>query len=117
MATEESTVDTPVIRIEPSRGWVSLKLREVWVYRELIYFLVWRDVKVHYKQTFIGAAWAILQPVLSVLIFTIFFGRLAKVPSDGLPYPVFALAGMLPWNYFAHQSWGRKSRGKLSSDQ
>ena len=91
----------PVIRIEPSHGWVSLRLHELWDYRELLYFLVWRDVKVRYKQTVLGAAWAILQPVMAMLVFTVFFGRLAKMPSDGVPYPVFAYAALLPWQLFA----------------
>jgi lipopolysaccharide transport system permease protein len=89
------------IKIKPSRGWVSLNLREVWGYRELLYFLVWRDVKVRYKQTVIGAAWAVLQPLLTMLIFTLVFSRFAKVPSDGLPYPIFAYSALLPWNLFA----------------
>ncbi len=92
----------PVIRIEPSRGWVSLKLKELWEYRELLYFLTWRDIKVRYRQTALGAAWAILQPLLTMLIFSLFFGRLAKIPSDGLPYPIFALAGLVPWTFFAY---------------
>lgn len=92
----------PVIRIEPSRGWVSLKLEELWEYRELLYFLVWRDIKVRYKQTVLGAAWAILQPVLTMLVFSLFFGRLARMPSDGLPYPIFAYAGLVPWSFFAN---------------
>jgi lipopolysaccharide transport system permease protein len=91
-----------VTRIEPSRGWVSLKLGELWEYRELLYFLTWRDVKVRYKQTALGAAWAILQPLLTMLIFSLFFGRLAKMPSDGIPYPVFSLAGLVPWTFFAN---------------
>ena len=80
------------IRIEPSRGWVNLKLSELWEYRELIYFLIWRDIKVRYKQTALGAAWAIIQPFFTMVVFSLFFGRLAKVPSDGLPYPIFAYA-------------------------
>ncbi|HEY6342772.1 MAG TPA: ABC transporter permease [Bryobacteraceae bacterium] len=91
----------PVLRIEPSRGWVALRVKELWEYRELLYFLVWRDIKVRYKQTALGAAWAILQPVLTMLVFTVFFGRLAKVPSDGIPYPVFVYAALLPWQLFA----------------
>jgi lipopolysaccharide transport system permease protein len=91
-----------IVRIEPSRGWVSLKLDEIWEYRELLYFLVWRDVKVRYKQTVLGAAWAIIQPVLTMLIFSLFFGRLAKIPSDGIPYPIFAFAGLVPWSFFAN---------------
>jgi lipopolysaccharide transport system permease protein len=76
------------LRIEPSKGWVSLKLRELWEYRELLYFLAWRDVKVRYKQTVLGAAWAILQPFMTMVVFSLFFGRLAKMPSDNMPYPI-----------------------------
>jgi lipopolysaccharide transport system permease protein len=94
-------VSIPIIRIEPTRGWTSLGLKELWHYRELVYFLVWRDVKVRYKQTALGAAWAVLQPVMTMLVFTIFFGNLAKVGSDGLPYPIFSYAGLLPWTLFA----------------
>lgn len=92
----------PVIRIGPSHGWVSLRLHELWENRELLYFLVWRDIKVRYKQTALGAAWAILQPLMTMLVFTVFFGRLAKIPSDGIPYPVFAYAALLPWQLFAY---------------
>src|SRR6266480_7429465 len=92
----------PVLRIKPSKGWVSLRLGELWQYRELLYFLVWRDVKVRYKQTALGAAWAILQPVMTMVVFSVFFGRLAKMPSDGIPYPVFAYAALLPWQLFAY---------------
>jgi lipopolysaccharide transport system permease protein len=88
--------------ILPTRGWVSLRLKEVWEYRELLYFLVWRDVKVRYKQTVLGAAWAIIQPLFMMIVFSIFFGRLAKIPSDGLPYPVFVYCGLLPWQLFSH---------------
>ena len=91
----------PSIIIEPTRGWTSLQLKEVWAYRELLYFLVWRDVKVRYKQTVLGVAWAVLQPLVTTVVFTIFFGRLAGVGSDGLPYPLFSFAGLLPWNLFA----------------
>jgi len=93
--------DIPVIRIEPSKGWVSLKLRELWDYRELLYFLTWRDVKVRYKQTVLGAAWAIIQPFFTMVVFSIFFGRLAKIPSDGIPYPIFSYAALVPWTFFA----------------
>lgn len=89
------------MRIEPTRGWVSLKLRELWDYRELLYFFTWRDVKVRYKQTVLGAAWAILQPFLTMVIFSLFFGQLAKIPSDGIPYPVFAFTALVPWSFFA----------------
>lgn len=94
--------DLPVTRIQPTTGWGSLKLKELWEYRELLYFLTWRDIKVRYKQTALGAAWAILQPFLTMLVFTIFFGRLAKVPSDGVPYPIFSYTALLPWQLFAY---------------
>lgn len=90
------------ICIEPSRGWVSLKLRELWDYRELLYFLVWRDIKVRYKQTVIGAAWAIIQPFFTMVVFSLFFGQLARMPSDGIPYPIFAYAALVPWTFFAN---------------
>ena len=92
----------PLLRIEPSKGWVSLKLAEVWEYRELLYFLTWRDIKVRYKQTILGAAWAIIQPLMIMVIFSLFFGRLAKMPSDGLPYPIFSYAALVPWTFFAY---------------
>lgn len=88
--------------VRPSRKWPSLELRALWEYRELLYFLVWRDVKVRYKQTVLGVAWAVLQPFLTMVIFTIFLGHLVRVPSDGLPYPIFAYAALLPWQLFAH---------------
>lgn len=91
-----------VVRIRPSQGWVSLRLRELWQYRELLYFLVWRDVKVRYKQTALGAAWAIIQPFFTMLIFTLFFGRLAKMPSDDVPYSIFAFTALVPWTFFAN---------------
>ena len=90
------------LRIEPSRGWVSLKLKELWEYRELLYFLTWRDVKVKYKQTVIGAAWAIIQPFFTMVVFSLFFGKLAKIPSDGIPYPIFSFAALVPWTFFAN---------------
>jgi len=90
------------IRIEPPRGLFELRLGEVWAYRELLYFFVWRDVKIRYKQTAIGVLWVVLQPVLTMLVFTLFFGRLAKLPSQGLPYPVFYFAALVPWTYFAY---------------
>jgi lipopolysaccharide transport system permease protein len=91
-----------VLVIRPSRGWLKLNLGELWNYRELLYFLVWRDVKVRYKQTALGAAWAILQPFMTMVVFSVFFGRLAKMPSDGVPYPVFAFTALLPWQLFAN---------------
>jgi lipopolysaccharide transport system permease protein len=89
------------VRIEPPRGLFELRVREVWAYRELLYFFVWRDLKVRYKQTVVGVAWVIIQPLLSMGVFTLFFGRLAKLPSDGLPYPVFYFAALVPWMYFS----------------
>ena len=94
--------DEPVVVIEPSKSWVPLNLRDLWAYRELFYFLTWRDVKVRYKQTALGATWAILQPLCTMIVFTIFFGRFAGVPSDGIPYPIFAFAGLLPWTFFSN---------------
>jgi len=91
----------PMVRIEPSKGWVSLKLHELWAYRELLYFLVWRDVKVRYKQTVLGAAWAIIQPLFTMVVFSVFFGKLAKIPSDGIPYPIFSYVALVPWMFFA----------------
>jgi len=94
--------DLPLIVIRPSRTWVPLNLREVWSYRELLYFLTWRDVKVRYKQAALGVAWAIIQPLFTMLVFTLFFGRLAKIPSNGIPYPLFSYAAILPWTFFAN---------------
>lgn len=88
-------------RIEATRGWASLKLAELWEYRELIYFFTWRDIKVRYKQTVLGALWAIIQPFFTMLIFTLFFGKLAKMPSDGIPYPLFSYTALVPWTFFA----------------
>ncbi|HLA09012.1 MAG TPA: ABC transporter permease [Pyrinomonadaceae bacterium] len=99
---DSSLPEKPLVVIEPSKTWVSLNLRDLWSYRELLYFLTWRDVKVRYKQTELGIAWAILQPLLTMVIFSIFFGRLAGVPSDNIPYPLFAYAGLLPWTFFAN---------------
>jgi lipopolysaccharide transport system permease protein len=90
------------VRIEPSKGWVSLKLRELWEYRELLYFLIWRDIKVRYKQTVLGGAWAIIQPFFTMIVFSLFFGKLANVPSDGIPYPIFSFAALVPWAFFAN---------------
>ena len=90
-----------VLVLRPTRGWGSLNLRELWVFRELIYFLIWRDVKVRYKQTVLGAAWAILQPFLSMVVFSVFFGGLLKVSSDNVPYPIFSYTGLLPWGVFS----------------
>ncbi|MCE7948240.1 MAG: ABC transporter permease [Chloroflexi bacterium CFX4] len=95
------TDDAPLLTLRPSTGWVSLKLRELWRFRELLYFLIWRDIKVRYKQTVIGAAWAIIQPFMTMVVFSLFFGRLAGIPSDGLPYPIFSYAALVPWTFFA----------------
>lgn len=92
--------DEPLVTIQPSRSWSALNLRELWAYRELLYFLVWRDVKVRYKQTALGVAWVVMQPLLTTVIFTLFLGRMVGVPSDGVPYPLFLYAGMLPWTFF-----------------
>jgi lipopolysaccharide transport system permease protein len=88
--------------IEAKKGWVPIDLREIWDYRELLYFLTKRDIKVRYKQTVLGGLWAIIQPAFTMIVFTLFFGRLAKMPSDGIPYPIFVYAGLLPWTYFAN---------------
>ena len=92
----------PVLFIRPSQGWISLKLGELWEYRELLYFLTWRDVKVRYKQTVLGVAWAIIQPFFTMVVFSLFFGRLARMPSDGIPYPIFSYAALVPWQFFAN---------------
>jgi lipopolysaccharide transport system permease protein len=91
----------PTVVIQPSRGWTALQLRQVWVYRELLYFMVWRDIKVRYKQTALGVFWIILQPIISMLVFSGIFGVLLQVPSGNIPYPLFTFAALLPWNYFA----------------
>jgi lipopolysaccharide transport system permease protein len=88
--------------IEPAVGWANLGLRDLWKHRELLYFLTWRDIKVRYKQTALGVAWAVLQPLFAMLIFSLFFGRLGKLPSDGIPYPLFVFAGLVPWAFFAN---------------
>jgi len=94
--------EVPVTVIRPSRGWISLNLRDLWEYRELLYFLTWRDIKVRYKQTVLGAAWAIIQPFFTMVVFSLFFGRLAKMPSDDIPYPIFSYAALVPWTFFAN---------------
>jgi len=99
--TSETKLNIPSLRIEPSRGWVALNLSEVWAYRELLYFLIWRDVKVKYKQTIIGAGWAIVQPLMTMLVFTLVFRKIADISSEGIPYPIFAYTALLPWNLIA----------------
>jgi lipopolysaccharide transport system permease protein len=94
--------EPPVLHIRPRRGWQPLDLKQLWEYRELMYFLSWRDIKVRYKQTALGAAWAVIQPLMTMVVFSIFFGKLAKMPSDGIPYPLFAYAALVPWTFFAN---------------
>ncbi len=94
--------EVSVLRMAPSGAWPLPNLRELWEYRELLYFLIWRDIKVRYKQTVLGAAWAVIQPLFNMLIFSVFFGRLAKIPSDGLPYPLFTFTALVPWTFFAN---------------
>ncbi len=102
MTIPQKVEEIPTLIIEPSKGWVPLRLRELWEYRELLYFLVWRDIKVRYKQTVLGAAWAIIQPFFTMVVFSVFFGSLAKIPSDGIPYPIFVYCALLPWQLFAY---------------
>jgi lipopolysaccharide transport system permease protein len=104
--TLQSRSDTPslpemVVYMRPSRGWSALNLGELWRYRELIYFLIWRDIKVRYKQTALGASWAIIQPFVTMVVFSLFFGKLAKIPSDNIPYPIFSYTALLPWGLFS----------------
>jgi lipopolysaccharide transport system permease protein len=101
-ALNENEPVYPELVIRPSKGWVNLNLGDLWRYRELVFFLAWRDISVRYKQTVLGAAWAILQPFFTMVVFSIFFGSLAKVPSDGLPYPVWSYCALLPWQLFAY---------------
>ena len=100
-ASAPPATEPPVVRIQASGRWVGLGLSHVWEYRELLYFLVWRDIKVRYKQTVLGAAWAIIQPFFTMLIFSAVFGRLARIPSDNLPYPLFCFAALVPWTFFS----------------
>jgi len=113
--SQESLEQRPVVFIRPTKGWGFLDLRELWAYSELIYFLTVRDIKVRYKQTAIGIAWAVIQPVAMMAVFTLFFGRLAKIPSEGLPYPLFAFAGLLPWQLFSRTI--SESTNSLITDQ
>ncbi|HEV2489384.1 MAG TPA: ABC transporter permease [Candidatus Acidoferrales bacterium] len=99
--TMATAAELPVLRIAPPQGLWDLNLGELWQFRELVYFFVWRDIKIRYKQTAIGAAWAVLQPFLAMVVFTLFFGILAHIPSGGLPYPIFYYSALLPWLYFA----------------
>src|SRR5881275_2165227 len=99
---EAPAADLPTLFIRPPKGWMSIGFRELWEYRELLYFLTWRDIKVRYKQTALGAAWAIIQPFTTMVAFSLFFGQLGKIPSDGVPYPIFSYVGLLPWTFFAY---------------
>ncbi|MBI3320977.1 MAG: ABC transporter permease [Candidatus Omnitrophica bacterium] len=108
-------VCAPVVTIRPSRGWASLGLADLWACRELLGFLVWRDVKIRYTQTAIGVAWAVLQPFAMMVVFTLFFGTLAKLPSEGIPYPLFAYGALLPWQIFSRSL--TESASKLVTDQ
>ena len=101
VSTRQETPRPPVVLIQPTRGLAALRLRDIWHYRELLFFLAWRDIKVRYKQTALGVAWVLLQPIVAVVIFSVIFGLLLQVPSGDIPYPVFAYAALLPWNYFA----------------
>jgi lipopolysaccharide transport system permease protein len=101
LAEQAVQVEPPVLRIAPPRGWLDIDFKELWAARELLYFFVWRDIKVRYKQTAIGAAWAVIQPFMTMVVFSLFFGKLAKMPSHGLPYPIFYYSALLPWMYFA----------------
>lgn len=102
MAVAEPVVEVPTVTIEPPRGAIGFDLKPLWEYRQLLFFFTWRDLKVRYKQTVLGASWAILQPLLATIVFTIFFGRVAHLPSDGIPYLVFSFSGTLPWTYFSN---------------
>jgi lipopolysaccharide transport system permease protein len=101
MKPSGTSVQNGSVLIRPSSGWVPINLRDLWEYRELLYFLTWRDIKVRYKQTALGMAWVVLQPLLLMLVFTMFFGRLVELPSDGIPYPVFTYTALLPWQLFS----------------
>jgi lipopolysaccharide transport system permease protein len=104
-ATQSASIDSklpPETIIEPSKSWVPLNLKEIWAYRELLVFMIWRDIIVRYKQTLLGATWAIVRPVSSMVVFSLFFGQLANMPSDNLPYPIFNYAALLPWTFFAN---------------
>jgi lipopolysaccharide transport system permease protein len=112
--SSSAPLDVPFVRIEASHGWVPLKLRELFEQRELIYYLAWRDVAIRYKQTIFGATWAIIQPFLTMVAFSLFFGGLVGIPSDGVPYPIFSYTAILPWNYFA-QSLAKSSNSLVGS--
>jgi lipopolysaccharide transport system permease protein len=102
VASIPSLPESPLVTISPSRKWVALNLRDLWAYRDVLYFLMWRDIKVRYRQTLLGVLWAIIQPFFSMLTFALFFGTLAGLPSDGIPYPLFAYSGLVPWTFFSN---------------
>lgn len=112
----DPTLSSAMVRIEASTGWVPVNFSELWEYRELLYFLTWRDIKVRYKQTVLGAAWAIIQPFFTMVVFSIFFGKLAKVPSDNLPYPLFSYAALVPWTFFSNGLSGAANSVVASSN-
>ena len=99
---DQGTDKRPVVHIQSTKGMAPISIGELWAYREVIFYLTWREIKVRYKQTIFGASWAIMQPLLTMVIFTIIFGRVAKMPSDGIPYPLFSYAALLPWTFFAN---------------
>ena len=100
--------------IKPKKGWVGLDIKELWEYRELIFFFVWRDIKIRYKQTVIGILWVVLQPLITMIIFSVFFGKLARMPSEGVPYPIFVFVGLIFWNYF---SYGKRDAVRADCNQ
>ncbi|MDT7041551.1 ABC transporter permease [Candidatus Nitronereus thalassa] len=114
LLSNASSNEKPSLVIEPTKGLFHVDLLEIWKHRELLYFLIWRDIKVKYKQTVIGASWAIIQPVMTMIIFTVIFGNFANIPSDGIPYPIFAYTALLPWTYFS-QAVTRTSLGVLGN--
>ena len=114
MSQLERRLLPPIVHIVADRGWAALSLKELWDYREVVFFLAWRDIQVRYKQTILGAAWAIIQPFTSMVIFSIIFGRIAKMPSDGIPYPIFSYAALVPWMFFA-DSVGKASNSLVGS--
>ena len=115
VAREVGSAEHEVL-IQPTHGWIPLKLPEIWEYRELLYFLTWRDLKVRYKQTVIGASWAVIQPVFMMVVFSLFFGHLGKIPSDGIPYPIFVYCALLPWQLFAH-ALGESSNSLVANER
>src|SRR5512135_1226624 len=102
--TKKESKRKPSLRIQPTKGWTSLRLFDIWEHRELVGIFVWRDLKVRYRQTVIGASWAIVQPFLTMVLFSVFFGRLAGMPSEGIPYPIFSYAALVPWTFFANST-------------